>query len=257
MMVIRSRASIIVGLVALLTAAGTLCGCGPTPPNATKSAEAVVIKDSAVVADAPKAISKEDALTISKIEASKDMFEWYGLQTSYKEAQGDSEDVEAALAAKEAELLKKKPAVPVTDALKLVAFNWKLLGSASTEGKEEKFQAQWLFHKSGSITFAKDEDVTLVLRGWLDAAHMHYFPEDKGGDPRYFELNWSIRPSINNWSVGEYYLVTRETYNPVPNVPYRIHTFFAQVKKDEEGNWKSQGTYGEHLDLGWHADLGE
>lgn len=263
-----TRLGAVAPFVAILVTILSFAGCSkPADPSsvpaATGSSEALPEATNPSVAEAGEPIASEANMSteatalLGDIEAAADIFEWYDVYTRARALEPRVAELDAALEKKRVTLMRGAPAIPISDAIELAGFKWKLQGAESSEGKFETFSASWLFHKKSEITFEKNEDVKLILRGWLDESHMHYFAPDKGGDPRYFEYNWSLRPSINQWETGEYHLVTRETYKQVPNVPYRIHTFFTSVKQDEAGDWKSQGAYGERLDLGWHADLGE
>lgn len=237
---------------ALMCAGVVLVGCGAKSGEPVPSAPAV--ETPAPVAEKPSA--PDFSVTLAKVAASEDMFAWYTAREEYLSGKERSAEVETALSAKEAELLAKSPARPLNDALDLVAFNWKLDGTASAEGQKETFAVTWLFKKKQAIQFPAGEDVQLILRGWPDKAHQHYLEGVGQADNKYFELSYGLKPKLAQWKDGDYQIVEQKTYKKLPNVPYRVHTFFSQLKKNDEGKWVYVGPYGQRPDLGWFADLG-
>lgn len=236
---------------ALICAAVVLAGCGAKtgePAPATPEVET-----SAPVAEKPAA---DFSATLAKVAVSEDMFSWYAVRQEYLAGTERSPEVDNALTAKETELLAKVPARPINDALDLVAFNWKLDGTASAEGQKETFAIKWLFKKKQAIQFPAGEDVQLILRGWPDKAHQHYLEGVGQADNKYFEVSYGLKPKLAEWKEGDYQLVEQKTYTKLPNVPYRVHTFFSQLKKNDEGKWVYVGPFGQRPDLGWFADLG-
>jgi hypothetical protein len=240
---------LVLGLVFIV-----LQGCDgsskPSPAPAVDKAP-VAEKTSAEAKPAP-AEPMDVAVILNDIATTKNLLAWYQTRSTYLDRGTANAEIDAAFAAKEAELLKKAPAKPVSDALELVDFDWKLAGAESAEGQKETFLATWLLRVNKAISLKPDHDVKLVLRGWFDKAHQQYF--DEGA--RYFELTYTIKPPVADWQAGSYQMVAFETYKKVPNIPYRLRTIFAEVVKNEEGKWVSFGRYGA-VDSGWHADMGE
>jgi len=252
--------------VGLLLGMGVLvlsgCGKKTTEPDSPKdNAEGAP----AAVAPAPTEMSEpaetptpqpEEALDVpallDKIANAKDMLQWYGIRTAYLASGSKNQEVDAALAARETALLSDTPVLPISEDLDLIAIDWKLDGSASSEGKEETFDVTWLFRPNEKIVQEADRDMRLVLRGWFDKAHQHYFKPDE----KYFQLTYTLVQPVSEWDAGSYQLVTQKTYRKLPNLPYRMHTFFTKVRKTEEGDWAPDGRYGEIADAGWKADLG-
>lgn len=234
-----------------LTAAILLSACGAKPSD-----PAPAVETPAPVAETPAA--PDFSATLAKVAASEDMFAWYSVRQEYLAGTGRSPEVDAALSAKEAELLAKTPARLVNDALEIVAFKWKLDGKASAEGKLENFSASWLFRAKQDIQLPAGVDVKLVLRGWPDKVHRHYLTEAGRKEDRYFETTYDFTPPLGEWKAGNYYLLERRVKAAIPNVPYRIHTIYSQVKKNEDGTGGGYaGPYAELTDLGWFADLGQ
>lgn len=244
-------------LGALLACTGSLAGCGAKTSSApAPEVPAAVEKPVAsAVAEAPPA--PDLSATLQKVAACEDLFSWYGVREEYLAGAARGAEVDAALSAKEAELLAKTPAKAFNDSLEVVAFDWKLDGEGSAEGKKEDFVIRWLFHKKGQVDLPVDEEVQLILRGGPDKAHLHYLEGLGQADKNYFELSFWLKPRLSEVEAGAYFLVERKTYRPLPNVPYRMHTFFSQMKKKEDGSWGYLGRFGEPADLGWLADVGQ
>lgn len=240
-------------LAAIVTATGVLSGCGAkesgTPATETSP------KSEAQAPAAPAALDLPTVL--QKVSGSADLFSWYAARDAYLAGTARGAEVDAALSAKEAELRAKTPGWPVNDALEILAFNWKLDGGASAEGKLANFTATWLFHAKQDIQLPADVVVKLVLRGWPDKAHRHYLTEAGRKEDRYFETTYDFTPPLGEWKAGNYYLVERRVKASIPNVPYRIHTIYSQVKKKEDGTSAGAGPYAELTDLGWFADSGK
>ena len=109
-----------------------------------------------------------------------------------------------------------------------------------------------------SVVVEENNDIWLVLRGWFDKSHRHYFEANQDYLQRgYFELTYSLDPPLAAWEPGSYQRVVRRSYKKLPNVPYRFQNYFNGVRKDERGNWVSTGRWGEFSEIGWRADLGE
>ncbi len=193
------------------------------------------------------------AVILSTISGAKDLLAWYKIRSAYQSHDTPNPEVDAAFAAKEAELLELAPVKPVNEALDLVDFDWKLVGAESEEGQKETFRATWLFRVNKDISLEPGHEVKLVLRGWFDKAHQQYF--DEGA--RYFELTYAIKPPVSDWKADTYQLVTHKTYKKVPNVPYRMRVLFPELKVTDEGKTVSAGRFGENIDCGWHADVGD
>lgn len=189
---------------------------------------------------------------VARINGAEDMIDWHAQRAAYlAQADRDSE-VDAALATREAALLAQSPALPISEELELVALDWALDGESSAEGKDENFRATWLFKVKKKIELEEGVDVRLILRGWFDKAHQHYF----GPDDKYFQLTYKLVPPISDWEAGSYHLVALKTYRKVPNLPYRLHTFLEKVRQTEDGGLTPGGRHGEIADSGWRADLG-
>ena len=236
-----------------LTAAILFSACGAKSGDPATNTPAV--ETPAPIAEKPAA--PDFSATLAKVTTSEDMFAWYAARQEYLSGAERSPEVDSALSAKEAELLAKVPARPINDALDLVAFNWKLDGTVSAEGQKETFAVTWLFKKKQAIQLPEGEDVRLIIRGWPDKAHQHYLEGVGQADNKYFELSYGLKPNLAQWKDGEYQIVEQKTYKKLPNVPYRVHTFFSQLKKNDEGKWVYVGPFGQRPDLGWFADLGQ
>lgn len=236
----------------IVTVGIILSACGAKTGDPMSAAP--VMEAQAPVAE--KAAAPDFSAVLTKVAASEDMFAWYAARQAYLSGTERNPEVDSTLAAKETELLAKSPARPINDALELVAFNWKLDGKDSAEGQKETFAVTWLFKKKQAIQFPEGEDVQLILRGWPDKAHQHYLEGVGQADNKYFEVSYGLKPKLTEWKEGDYQLVEQKTYTKLPNVPYRMHTFFSQLKKNDEGKWVYVGPFGKRPDLGWFADLG-
>ncbi len=242
-------------LCAIVTGASLLGGCGAKDAGTPAAEVPVKTETPAAPVEAPAA--PDFSATLQKISACEDMFAWYSVREAYLAGTERGAEVDAALAAKEAELVVKTPAKALHETLDLVAFDWKLEGSDSAEGKPENFNMRWLFHVKAPIVLPADEDIQLVLRGWPDKAHQNYLEGIGQADNKYFEISFWLKPRIVESEAGSYYLVERKTYKEVPNVPYRMHTFFSQLKKKEDGGWGFVARFGASIDMGWFADTGK
>jgi predicted small lipoprotein YifL len=252
---VKIHNSVLSGLVlsAMLATTIALAGCGakgadaPTPETPPK-----------VETPAPAAPAALDvSAVLQKVSGSEDLFSWHTAREAYLAGTARDAEVDTALSAKEAELRTKTPGWPVNDALEILAFDWKFDGGESSEGKPANFTAKWLFHAKQDIQLPADVAVKLVLRGWPDKAHRHYLTEAGRKEDRYFETTYDFTPPLGEWKAGNYYLVERRVKASLPNVPYRIHTVYSQVKKKEDGTSGGYaGPYAALTDLGWFADLG-
>lgn len=240
-----------------LALAGTVLvnGCTKAPQSETPAKDGATSAPAAA-APAPAAPAVDSAALLKKVEGCADMLAWQTVQSEYLAGTGRDAAVDTALAAKEQELLAKTPGWSVNDALQIVAFKWDLDGEASAEGKAENFTATWLFKAKQDVQLAPGIDVKLVLRGWPDASHRHYLKEAGRKEDRYFEVTYDFTPPLGEWKAGNYYRIERKIKSKLPNVPYRIHTVYSQVKKNEDGTTGFAGPYAELTDLGWFADLG-
>ena len=242
-------------LGALLACTGSLAGCAPKTSSAPAPEVPAAVEKPVAPAVAETPPAPDLSATLQKAAACEDLFSWYGVREQYLAGAARGAEVDAALSAKEAELLAKTPAKAFNDSLEVVAFDWKLAGSGSSEGKKENFNARWLFRKKGPIALPAGDDVQLILRGWPDKAHQHYLEGVGQADNKYVELTFWLKPPLSEIEAGAYFLVERKTYRPLPNVPYRMHTFFSQMKKKEDGSWGYVGRFGELADFGWFAGL--
>jgi hypothetical protein len=148
------------------------------------------------------------------------------------------------------------PPQALNEKLSLVAFDWKLNGASSSEGKKEEFTASWLFRKTGETELGPDRRVLLVLRGWVDKAHQEYLKAEGHGDGRYFEKTYTLDPGVDAWEPGTYQLITKVLRPALPNLPYRMHSIFPEQSKTDDGSWDTKGRYAEMVNMGWFADLG-
>lgn len=258
MIVFVSRAYTTSFVLAAVVAIGVLSGCGGSPQAKAPETSSAPASTPAVEAPAPETPAPAAApASAESIAACTNMVEWYRVNAAYAESGASDPAVTAALAAKEAELLAAKPPVLVNDKLELVAFDWKLKGTKSAEGKAELFTASWLFRKTQDTALGADRAVFLVLRGWVDKAHQQYLKDAGIADGRYFEKTYEFDPGLDSWPVGKYTLITKEIKPALPNLPYRMHSIFPAKKKGEDGNWASDGKFAEALEMGWFADLGK
>lgn len=194
---------------------------------------------------------------VDRIVKVDNFFRWFEIRTKYRETGEQNVDVEAALSKKEQELLEKQPAQKISDSLEFVAFDWKVKSVNPDDAKSVTFQASWLFHTKGSIILEPDHVVSLILRGRPDKSHLNYLPRERDRKNGYFEFSYDLNPSIDTWEKGEYHLVSYRAYRPLPNIPYRIQTFFSERKKKEDGTTEGLGGYGDRIVPGWYVDLGE
>ena len=195
---------------------------------------------------------------LSEIALADSLMKWFKIRTKYRETGEQNRHIEAALSKKEQELLENELAAPINDLLELVAFDWKMNGEEPRDDRRATFLVSWLFRTRGAIGFAPGHKVQLVLCGRPDRSHARHFMTETSRKKSYFEFTWDLLPSIVTWDKGEYYLVTKKTYRPVPNVPYRMTTFFSEVKKKEDGKWVYLGPYGARILIpGWRVDLRE
>ena len=243
---------VFLGWGTLLSASLALTGCGSKTGESAPTAPAVV--ESPVPAATP---APDSTASVQQVASAGDFFAWFSAREAYMAGKARNPAVDTALGAKEKELLATTPARAFNDALELLSFDWKLDGNGSVEGKKENFTARWLFHKKGPVTLALDEEVQLILRGWPDNAHQNYLEGLGQADNKYFELSFSLKPRLADVENGTYFLVERKTYKQLPNVPYRMHTFFSQLKKKDDGSLAYVGRFGESADLGWIADTGK
>lgn len=240
-----------------LSLAGTLlvAGCTKAPQSETP-AQGDQTATPAVTTPVAAEPAVDSSALLKQIEGCADMLAWHAVQSEYLAGTGRDAAVDTALAAKEQELLAKTPGWSVNDALQIVAFNWDLDGEVSSEGKAENFTATWLFKAKQDVQLAPGIEVKQVLRGWPDASHRHYLKEAGRKEERYFEFTYDFTPALGEWKAGNYYRIERKIKSKLPNVPYRIHTVYSQVKKNEDGTTSFAGPYAELTDLGWFADLG-
>lgn len=230
------------------------CGDATKPAPATQAGDTVKETAEAKPADSgAPAAAPEQSLDVpallAGISGAKDMFAWYAARETYKAGETANAGIDAALKARESELLAEVPAVPISADLDLVGLDWKLDGTESAEGQKDSFFVTWLFRVNKDIVLEGDHDLKLVLRGWFDKAHQHYFDKDQ----QHFQLTYSLTPPVTEWKAGTYQRVSRKTYKQVPNVPYRLHTIFSETTA--AGDYVSR--YGEFADSGWFADIGK
>lgn len=238
----------------VVSSCGKSTGGGtPTPPDSapTPVAELTPSAEPSTAA-APSAPALDVPALLGKIGDAQDIIGWYRARESYVATGETNPEVEAALSAREAELLAANPAMPITESLDLLELQWKLDGESSAEGREDTFVVTWLFRVNKPVPVAEGHDVKLVLRGWFDKAHQQYFKENE----KYVDLTYALDPPLSEWKAGSYHLISNKTYRKLPNLPYRLHTYFSELKQGDDGNWVFAGRLGEAADAGWHADLG-
>jgi hypothetical protein len=204
----------------------------------------------------PETTAKEAAF-VSEVKACESLIEWHQLKMIAAEQNLQSTDIVTAISETKVKLLSLAEIHSVTDSLDLVAFDWNL---AETAGPitHATFIASWLFYKKGSVEFSPDRRVLLVLRGFATTMHKEYFENEVHREKGSFTFCWLLKPTIDEWEIGNYYLVTKRTYRPVPNIPYRLVTSFSKSKRNKDDNdWRFAGVFGEPLVLGWHVDQGD
>lgn len=239
-----------------LTSTLLVTGCGKASQSETPATGGNTPPPAAAPETAAPAV--DSAALLKRVEGCPDIFAWHTVQSEYLSGTGRDAAVDAALAAKEQELLAKTPGWSVNDALQIVGFKWDLAGEAPPESIAENFSATWLFKAKQNVQLQPGVDVKLVLRGWPDVSHRHYLKEAGRKEDRYFETTYDFNPPLGEWKAGNYYLVERKVKGSLPNVPYRIHTIYSQVKKNEDGTSGGfAGPYAPLTELGWFADLGE
>lgn len=249
----------------LLTAAiaGTAAlfpGCSPQPKEAAapvKQAEApapaAAEATPAPKPEAPKPLTAEALL--ERIAQCEKMVGWYRIRDEYRNSGLTSADIDAALMAKEKQLLAKNPPQAITDALELVDFEWTLLSTEGENGELTRNTATWLFKKKAAINLDEGNDVVLVLRGLPDKSHVEKFASERYRDQGFFEFTYDLDPGVQAWSTGEYHLVTKNTFPPVPKVPYRMVTVMSEVHRNDEGETRFANRFGERPQMGWFAVL--
>lgn len=277
----KTRHTSRLGMVALLgviLGMGTLvAGCNE--PGETAKKPATKVETDAPVGAAPavktpnKPAAGEEAkdpraqtpeagepleVSVDGIAAANDFFKWFELRTKYRVTGERNEEIEAALANKEQELLEKEPAQAFNDSLEIVAFNWRLQNEDSDASNNATFLVSCLFHKTGAINFETDHRVLLYLRGIPDKSHVRHFKSETSRTDGFFGFYFTFDPSIDEWDKGEYYLMIYKTNRPVPNVPYRMQISFSKQEKQEDGTWQYAGRFGDRIGIpGWRVDLGE
>lgn len=257
-----------------------LAACGPaTEPGQTSSSEAgtetppltVEVTPVEPPADKPEPVEVATAKPApsspagnvnaelqSKLQACESMVDWYLLHKDYEEGAAKTPEAEAAFAKKEQELLATAKPYTINDSLELVDFKWESAATETEQTEPTKFTASWLFRKTGKIEFEPNHAVSLILRGQPDKAHVDRLTDKTHRAKGFFDFNWRLVPSIDTWEEGEYHLYTRNTFKPIPNVPYRIRTHFAEIAKNEEGEWRFVQPYGKPISLrGWYAAIAE
>ena len=242
-------------LTLALTGTMLVTGCGKsTQPETPANGDNAQPPAAAPEIAAP---AVDSAVLLKRVEGCGDLFAWHAVRSEYLADTGRDAAVDTALAVKEQELLAKTPGWSVNDALQIVAFSWDLDGEAPPESEAENFTATWLFKAKQDIQLAPGIDVKFVLRGWPDPSHRHFLKEAGRKEDRYFEFTYDFTPPLDEWKAGSYYRIECKIKSKLPNVPYRIHTVYSQVKKNEDGTSGGfAGPYAELTDLGWFADLG-
>lgn len=263
----RHRLRLAAHYVALLGVSTLLAGCDQTSQKQnphTTNIETIVPGDALPPSDVPDespSVSNGDPgqAMIDEIAAVDDFFKWFELRAKYRDSREPSADVEAALATKEVELREKEPAKPISDALELVAFDWKMQGEDPGSGKSTTFNISWLFYKKGPIHFEPNHETLLILRGTPDKSHARYLADEQNLKRDNFQFEWIHRPpnDLDGWEEGEYILQVKKGRYPVPNVPHRMDTWFRGRRNNDDGSRIDLHRYGQLLDLGWHVDLGD
>ena len=220
-----------------------------TPAPAPKETEAKPAP--APAKEEPKPKTPEEFL--AGIRKCPDMIAWYGVREAYRESGLTNAEIDAALTAKEQQLLEQSPAHTISDELQLVDFGWDIYQGEEGKGKDVRFTASWLFKKTGDIDLPEGHELSLVLRGLPDKSHIEQFPSERYKDEGYFEFTFALDPPAKEWSNGEYYLVTKNPFPVIPNVPYRMVTIMSEVMRNEDGSTRFVDKYGERPQLGWYA----
>ena len=199
----------------------------------------------------PRAEDRTREEILKAISQAENLLEWYRIREECRKGSLESEQVADALAEKEKELRETRPMKLLSESLALAGFEWKIEDKKAPEGRNAQFVATWLFLKKGPIELLPKHHAVLILRAWVDKSHENYLV----GQPnkRLLEFNTELKPSITEWPVGDYKLVTRRVSAPL--IPYRMFTFFS-IKAEDDGY---VGRYGGDekglVELGWLADL--
>ena len=256
----QKRSIGVVGIVAA-SCIVALQGCNKsesTPPPTANPESATATTTPKVMEvktpEAPVAPALDVSAVLKDIANSKSLLDWYQIRVAYEAHESQNAEIDAALDAREQELAPASNPKAMSDSLDLIDLSWQLAGDdTSEEGRLGKFRVTWLFRVKAPITVEPDQAIRLVLRGWIDKAHREHFE----GDKQFVEFTYDLVPPLTSSKAGSYYLVERTTYTEIPNVPYRLHTFFSISTKSDDGKWTYVGPYGKPVDSGWFADAGE
>lgn len=180
-------------------------------------------------------------------------FKWFNDRARYWDSGKEDAQIEAKLEDTEKLLREKIEAKRITDALELVAFDWRMLEKNMEEGKSVTHQMGWLFRKTGEIRPKENHRIEILLHGIPDKALEHFLVSDKHPDRKRLEYQYTVTPQLVGASIGEYILITRKVN--VPAIPYRMRTFLVEQAMQEDGTWKYAGPFGDIVELGWRADL--
>lgn len=246
----------ILGVGALLAGCG---GSGETEKQTAGEAETTAPAKAVKKANAHESDAEHVGLSVEGIALTDNFFDWLELRTKYREAGQRNVDIETALATKENELREKEPPKPITDALQLVAFDWKMQGEDPGPGKSTIFNISWLFYKKGAIHFEPNHETILLIHGRPDKSHARYLAVEGHPYSDFFHFQWVLKPpnDLDAWEEGEYTLLTRRASKPVPNVPHRMETWLRGRRNNEDGSRTDLYRYGKLQDLGWYVDLGD
>jgi len=199
-----------------------------------------------------------EARFIKKIQSTEDVFALYNMREELLGSPDASPEVLKAVSEAFAQCVAACDLKVIDDSLELVAFKWALLGEAPGEGKEARFRALWLFHKTGPIRFGPDQELRLIFVGYPEKAHVHYLAAkgqpDQPYTAPYIASAAIVKPSTANaWSEGEYHMVTKQTTQPF--VPYEWATYFKLFEREPNGPFLLVGEYCPRLYSGWQVGL--
>jgi hypothetical protein len=208
-------------------------------------------------ADAPGPGASQEEVLLYEIALATDFFQWYQCREKYREIGEKNNDLETALKLKEQKLRKKRTLenfdqetddATVSDALELVAFDWKMKDEDPGEGQEATFIISWLFYKKGPIS-QDGQRLELVLRAFVDPAHKKFL-KNPAYDRPMLEMYWNLALLPEAWPANDYQLLSYE--KKVPSLPYSMNTWL--VWDSRTGT--QRGNVIERLNLGWYVDLG-
>ncbi len=188
-----------------------------------------------------RSLSATDTVLADAIESCRDLI---GLQETVAELGNPADlspEITAVIGRKRAALRSGVRTHKISNALDLVAYRWKYIGT-------EKYQFQWLFEVKGPI----EHNCSVYAYARVDLSHRRLLDEEfreRG------LVNWTLGlkgcPPTSKWTAGEHVLAKSREIS-AKDIPYNVT--FNLFYKDADG--KSH-PYGESVRLGWVADLGD